>query len=88
VLSLLPDKQGALARAHRALGRGGRIAVSDVIVEQPLPVPLREFAAWSTCVAGALSTTGYVRLFHESGFADVQTICLDEGLVAILPSST
>ena len=38
VLSLLPDKQGALSRAHRALRPDGRIAVSDVTIEQPLPL--------------------------------------------------
>ena len=84
VLSLLPDKEGAVSRAHRALKRGGRIAVSDVTIEQPLSLPLGEVAAWSTCVAGALSTPGYLGLLHKTGFGETQSICLDDALVALI----
>lgn len=84
VLSLLPDKKGATSRAHRALKRGGRIAISDVTIEQPLPLPLEEVASWSTCVAGALSTAGYLDLLHEAGFGETQSICLDDALIAVI----
>lgn len=84
VLSLLPDKEGAASRANAALRRGGRIAVSDVTIEQPLPLPLEDVAAWSTCVAGALSTAGYLDLLHKTGFDEVQTISLDDALVALI----
>lgn len=84
VLSLLPDKRAALSRAHNALRRGGRISVSDVTLERPLPLPLQELATWSTCVGGALPTTGYVRLLHEMGYAEVDSISLDHELVALI----
>lgn len=84
VLSLLPDKEGAVSGAHRALKRGGHIAISDVTIDQPLPLPLEEVAAWSTCVSGALSTAGYLGLLQESGFGEVQSICLDDALVALI----
>jgi|GEM_PF-1850565 len=84
VLSLLPDKEGAVSSAHRALKRGGHIAISDVTIDQPLPLPLEEAAAWSTCVAGALSTAGYLSLLQESGFGEAQSICLDDALVALI----
>ena len=81
VLSLLPDKEGATSRA---LKWGGLIAISDVTIDQPLPLPLEDVAAWSTCVSGALSTAGYVGLLQESGFGKVQSICLDDALVALI----
>lgn len=84
VLSLLPDKEGATSRANGALKRGGRIAISDVTIEQPLPLPLEEVAAWSTCVAGALSTAGYLDLLRKTGFGEAQSICLDDALVALI----
>ena len=84
VLSLLPDKEGATSRANRALKPGGRIAVSDVTIERPLPLPLEEVAAWSTCLGGALSTAGYLDLLRKTGFGEAQSICLDDALVALI----
>lgn len=84
VLSLLPDKRGALSQAYRALRQGGRIAISDVAIEQPLPPTLQAVATWSNCVAGALSTDGYLRLLRESGFGDIEKIGLDHELIALI----
>lgn len=84
VLSLLPNKREALSHARRALRPGGRVAVSDVTIEEPLPLPLQEVATWSTCVSGALSTEGYIRLLHESGFWAIEKINLDNELIALI----
>jgi arsenite methyltransferase len=84
VLSLLPDKPAALKHAFHALKPGGRIAISDITVEQPLPLPLGEVAAWSACVGGALPTGEYISLLEEAGFTDVETACLDEELIGLI----
>jgi arsenite methyltransferase len=84
VLSLLPDKRSALSRVHEILKPGGRIAISDVVVEQPLPLPLEGLAAWSACVGGALPEAGYVALLEETGFRNVQSVCLDEALIDLI----
>ena len=84
VLSLLPDKRTALSRAHKALKVGGRISVSDVTLERPLPLPLQELTMWSTCVGGALPTAEYVRVLHEVGYAQVDSIPLDHELIALI----
>ena len=84
VLSLLPNKRGALRHAHRALRQAGRLAVSDVTLERPLPAPLQRFATWSACVEGALSAAGYVSLLDEVGFTNIETINLDEELVGLI----
>lgn len=84
VLSLLPDKEGAISRARSCLKPKGRIAMSDVTIEQPLPPPLEEVATWSTCVAGALSPAGYLDLFQRAGFGSIQSVRLDDALVALI----
>jgi hypothetical protein len=84
VLSLLPDKREAMFRAHSALREGGRIAISDVTIERPVPLALEEVTAWSTCVAGALPTAGYGGLLQDAGFGDVESISLDDELLALI----
>jgi SAM-dependent methyltransferase len=84
VLSLLPDKRGALTRVYEILKPGGRIAVSDVVVEQPLPLPLEGLEAWSACVGGALRAADYEALLEETGFRNVQSVCLDEDLIDLI----
>jgi SAM-dependent methyltransferase len=84
VLSLLPDKRSALTNAYEILRPGGRIALSDVVVEQPLPLPLGGLAAWSACVGGALRAADYVALLEETGFRNVESVCLDEELIDLI----
>jgi SAM-dependent methyltransferase len=84
VLSLLPDKREAMFRARSALREGGRIALSDVTIERPVPLALEEVTAWSTCVAGALPAAGYSGLLQDTGFGDVESISLDDELLALI----
>lgn len=84
VLSMLPDKRSALSRVHEILNPRGRIAISDVVVEQPLPLPLEGLAAWSACLGGALRQADYVALLEETGFRNVQSDSLDEALIDLI----
>jgi arsenite methyltransferase len=84
VLSLLPDKRGALTRVYDILRPGGRIALTDIVIEQPLPPALGGLAAWSACVGGAQRAADYVTLLEETGFRDVQTLSLDQELIGLI----
>jgi SAM-dependent methyltransferase len=68
VLSTLPQKQAALLEIRRVLRPGGAIALSDVVVERPLPAPLDSFVGWIACTAGAETAKGYLGLLERSGF--------------------
>jgi SAM-dependent methyltransferase len=68
VLSTIPDKPRALAEIRRVLGPGGRLALSDVVVEGSLPSPLDSVAGWIACAAGACDAPGYERLLAGAGF--------------------
>src|SRR5690242_20104090 len=63
VINLSGDKRRVLEEAFRVLKPGGRFAVSDVIVREGLPDPIKEsMALWTGCVAGALEEQEFLDL--------------------------
>ena len=72
VINLSTDKDSVLREAFRVLRKGGRFAVSDIVIQGRLPEELREsLEAWSGCVAGALHEDEYREKLTAAGFVDV-----------------
>jgi SAM-dependent methyltransferase len=72
VINLSGDKPRVLREAFRVIKPGGRIAISDVVVQGELPAELRtSMELWAGCIAGALDESTYRQLLSESGFAAV-----------------
>ena len=67
VLSILPRKSQVLRRLSGALRPGGRLGITDVTVNGPLPQELRGVLAIAGCVGDALSLDDYGRLLEEHG---------------------
>jgi len=69
VINLSGDKRRVLAEAFRVLRPGGRFAVSDVIVREGLPEPVKaSMAMWTGCVGGALEEQEFIDLLTAAGF--------------------
>ena len=73
VINLSGDKPKVIAEAARVLRRGGRFAVSDVIAEPDIDERTRaDLAAWTGCVAGALTEAEFRDSLTHAGFENVE----------------
>jgi len=70
VINLSPDKQAVYAEALRILRPGGRLAISDVVLSEPIdPALAAVFAAsWVGCMGGAIPETDYLQMVSAAGF--------------------
>lgn len=72
VINLSPDKPQVFREAFRVLKPGGRLAVSDIVTDGPLPeLVKRNMSAWAGCVAGAWDAADYTAAIEAAGFVDV-----------------
>jgi SAM-dependent methyltransferase len=73
VINLSGDKPRVIAEAARVLRPGGRFAVSDVIADPDIDDATRtDVAAWTGCVAGALTDTEFRATLADAGFDEVE----------------
>ncbi len=71
-LSAFADKAQAAAEIRRVLSPGGRVAISDIVVDPVgLPEALRGPLATIACVGDALDAAGYARLLESAGISVV-----------------
>ena len=72
VINLVPDKGKAFQEAFRVLKPGGRLMVSDIVLQKKLPdFVLESIEAYVGCIAGASTRTTYLDAIRSAGFEDV-----------------
>jgi ubiquinone/menaquinone biosynthesis C-methylase UbiE len=73
VIDLSPDKKRVYEEALRVLKPGGRLMISDVVMESELPGFAREYMeANFDCIGRAIKKEDYLNLIRSAGFEDVQ----------------
>jgi arsenite methyltransferase len=73
VINLSGDKPKVLAEAARVLRPGGRFAVSDVIADEDMDDRTRaDMAAWTGCIAGALTEREFRDALAAAGLDGVE----------------
>jgi arsenite methyltransferase len=75
VINLSPDKDAVFGEAFRVLRPGGRMTVSDIVIDGDLPRSIRSrLDAWAGCIAGALDESVYLDKIRAAGFTEVDVL--------------
>ena len=66
------DKQKLISEIRRVLKPGGRVAISDIVSDEPVPQSMKADARlWSGCISGAFTESGFLTAFLDAGFLAV-----------------
>lgn len=75
VLNLVKDenKKQLFEEIYRVLKRGGRVAISDIVSDEPVPAHLKnDPELWSGCISGALREDEFLNAFAAIGFYGIR----------------
>jgi len=75
VINLSPDKKRVFQEAFRVLKPGGRLMVSDLVLQKELPEEVKNsVAAYLGCLAGAVIKHEYLGAIQGAGFQEVRVL--------------
>jgi ubiquinone/menaquinone biosynthesis C-methylase UbiE len=73
VINLCAEKEKVFREISRVLKTGGRLALSDIITEKPLPENITCNATiWASCIGGAMQADAYRSGLEGAGFQLLQ----------------
>ena len=75
VINLVPDKGKVFAEVGRVLRPGGRLVISDIVLDGPLPEAVAsDVFAYVGCVSGAMEREPYFGLLREAGLTEIEVL--------------
>jgi ubiquinone/menaquinone biosynthesis C-methylase UbiE len=75
VINLVPDKEVVFREIHRVLKPGGRLVISDIVLDGKLPEAIeKNILAYVGCVSGALLRERYFELAKRAGLAQIEIL--------------
>jgi SAM-dependent methyltransferase len=75
VINLVPDKTAVFREIARVLKPGGRLVVSDIILDGALPPAVeKDVNAYVGCISGAMPRPAYFAALEEAGLRDVEVL--------------
>jgi SAM-dependent methyltransferase len=96
VVNLSSDKPQVFREAFRVLRSGGKLALSDIVTDGPLPQEVKDnLSAWAGCVSGALDVKEYIAMLEAAGFTGIELTpvyfdqaTVDEYMKTIIPDDS
>ena len=79
-LSIFSDLALALTEMRRVLRPGGRLGISDVVLNKSMPESLQDLVGHVLCISGALPIDGYREVLDKTGFSAIRTRDVSEVL--------
>lgn len=76
VINLCPDKDAVYEEAFRILKSGGRLAISDIVLNEEIDSQLGERfqSTWAGCLGGAIHKENYWKTVRKAGFTEIQIV--------------
>lgn len=73
------DKEQLFNEMFRVVRRGGRVAISDIVSDENIPVELQaDPELWSGCISGAYREDAFLDAFDRAGFYGMEIVKRDE----------
>ena len=75
VVNLVPDKAAVFRQVARVLKPGGRLVISDIVLDGRLPEVLaKDIYAYVGCVSGAVDRREYFGLLEAAGLGPIEVL--------------